>query len=121
MAVGVDTQPYLVGDPAVVSADGQWRLVERDLLNMRNPNMFEQQFELSPDGTILALGDEFGVVFLHLASGTTTRVATQLKDPVLHSGLSHGRPCAACGHGMHTYVSCSDSCDCVPPTTPGEY
>jgi hypothetical protein len=74
-----------------VSADGQWRLVERDLLNMRNPNMFEQQFELSPDGTILALGDAFGIVFLHLATGTTTRVVTRLKDPVLHSWTGPSR------------------------------
>lgn len=91
LAVCVDPQPYLVGDPAVVGADGQWRLVERGLLNMRNPNSFEQQFELSPDGTILALGDEFGVVFLHLAAGTTTRAPTRLKDPVLHSWTGQSR------------------------------
>lgn len=28
--------------------------------------------------------------------------------------LCHDRPCAACGHAAHTYLPCSDSCDCRP-------
>jgi hypothetical protein len=28
--------------------------------------------------------------------------------------LSHDRPCPHCGHATHTYLPCSDSCDCVP-------
>jgi len=27
--------------------------------------------------------------------------------------LSHDRPCAECGHAAHTYLPCSDACDCV--------
>lgn len=28
--------------------------------------------------------------------------------------LSHDMPCATCGHAVHIYLPCSDSCDCVP-------
>jgi hypothetical protein len=28
--------------------------------------------------------------------------------------LSHDMPCPQCGHAIHTYLPCSDSCDCVP-------
>jgi hypothetical protein len=34
--------------------------------------------------------------------------------------LSHEMPCTACGHGPHTYLPCSDTCDCVPPSFPGQ-
>lgn len=27
--------------------------------------------------------------------------------------LSHDRPCIGCGHGQHTYLPCSDACQCV--------
>jgi len=33
--------------------------------------------------------------------------------------LSHDRPCSACGHAAHTYLPCSETCDCVPPGVPG--
>lgn len=33
--------------------------------------------------------------------------------------LSHDMPCPGCGHAAHTYLSCSDSCGCVPPPLPG--
>jgi hypothetical protein len=33
--------------------------------------------------------------------------------------LSHDMPCPGCGHATHTYLSCSDSCACVPPPVPG--
>lgn len=26
--------------------------------------------------------------------------------------LSHDRPCDGCGHGPHTYLPCSDACEC---------
>lgn len=34
--------------------------------------------------------------------------------------LSHDLPCQSCGHGMHTYLPCSDSCDCPPVLMPGQ-
>jgi len=30
------------------------------------------------------------------------------------TSLSHDLPCADCGHATHTYLACSDTCDCVP-------
>jgi hypothetical protein len=37
-------------------------------------------------------------------------------DTVDDSGthLSHDMPCTDCGHAAHTYLACSDTCDCVP-------
>ncbi|CAN5565766.1 hypothetical protein BH11ACT8_BH11ACT8_23650 [soil metagenome] len=35
-----------------------------------------------------------------------------VQDQHLH--LSHDRPCPQCGHAMHTYLACSDSCTCRP-------
>jgi hypothetical protein len=32
----------------------------------------------------------------------------------LRSPLSHDLPCQGCGHATHTYLPCSDACDCVP-------
>lgn len=34
--------------------------------------------------------------------------------------LSHDLPCPACGHAAHTYLACSDTCDCAPTVMPGE-
>ena len=34
--------------------------------------------------------------------------------------LSHDLPCFRCGHAAHTYLPCSDSCDCEPVEMPGE-
>ena len=28
--------------------------------------------------------------------------------------LSHEMPCPGCGHPTHTYLPCSDGCDCTP-------
>jgi hypothetical protein len=28
--------------------------------------------------------------------------------------LSHDRPCPQCGHAMHTFLACSETCDCRP-------
>lgn len=28
--------------------------------------------------------------------------------------LSHDMPCARCGHATHSYLACSDHCDCAP-------
>jgi hypothetical protein len=33
--------------------------------------------------------------------------------------LSHDMPCQRCGHGVHTYLSCVDGCDCKPAAMPG--
>jgi hypothetical protein len=33
--------------------------------------------------------------------------------------LSHEMPCTACGHAPHTFLPCSDTCDCTPPSIPG--
>ena len=33
--------------------------------------------------------------------------------------LSHDLPCQECGHARHTYLACSDTCDCVPTLLPG--
>ncbi|WP_248580549.1 hypothetical protein [Nocardioides sp. InS609-2] len=33
--------------------------------------------------------------------------------------LSHDRPCYSCGHAMHSYLPCSDSCTCTPQLAPG--
>lgn len=30
--------------------------------------------------------------------------------------LSHDMPCPQCGHALHVYLACGDSCDCVPAT-----
>jgi len=31
-----------------------------------------------------------------------------------HTLLTRDRPCPECGHAMHTYLPCSDSCSCRP-------
>lgn len=36
-----------------------------------------------------------------------------------HEHISHDMPCPRCGHGAHTYLPCSDSCDCPPTMMPG--
>jgi hypothetical protein len=36
-----------------------------------------------------------------------------------HAHLSHEMPCQSCGHPAHTYLPCSDVCDCTPPSVPG--
>lgn len=33
--------------------------------------------------------------------------------------LSHDLPCLRCGHAAHTFLACSDTCDCVPALMPG--
>jgi hypothetical protein len=35
--------------------------------------------------------------------------------------LSHDMVCCYCEHARHTYLPCSDTCDCVPPPPPGIY
>lgn len=85
LAVGTEPRPYNVGDPAVVNAAGEWRVIERDALGMRNPGNVEQQFELSPDGSVIALGDQYGIVFLDLTTGESTRVEVGVSDPVIHA------------------------------------
>ena len=36
------------------------------------------------------------------------------------TNLSHDLPCFRCGHAAHTYLPCSDTCDCEPVEMPGE-
>ena len=45
---------------------------------------------------------------------TDTLTAT----PVSH--LSHDLPCLNCGHGVHTFLPCGDTCDCPPVVLPGQ-
>ncbi len=33
--------------------------------------------------------------------------------------LSHDLLCPRCGHAMHTFLACSDTCDCTPAVMPG--
>lgn len=33
--------------------------------------------------------------------------------------LSHDMPCSQCGHALHTYLACGDTCDCEPASVPG--
>ena len=33
--------------------------------------------------------------------------------------LSHDLPCQACGHAVHTYLPCSETCHCAPTVMPG--
>jgi len=43
---------------------------------------------------------------------TTPRTWNIVETRTTH--LSHDRPCPHCGHATHTYLPCSDGCDCVP-------
>ncbi len=33
--------------------------------------------------------------------------------------LTHDLPCSGCGHAVHTYLPCSDSCACQVTSLPG--
>lgn len=33
--------------------------------------------------------------------------------------MSHFLPCPRCGHEVHTYLACSDTCGCAPVVMPG--
>ncbi len=35
--------------------------------------------------------------------------------------LSHDLPCSRCGHAVHTFLACSDTCDCEPRLMPGTF
>lgn len=35
--------------------------------------------------------------------------------------LSHDLPCPRCGHAVHTFLACDESCDCAPVVMPGSY
>jgi hypothetical protein len=43
-------------------------------------------------------------------------------DTVENTGtnLSHDLPCFRCEHAAHTYLPCSDTCDCEQAEMPGE-
>ena len=40
-----------------------------------------------------------------------------VQDDATH--LTHDLPCPRCGHALHTYLACSDSCRCEPTLLPG--
>lgn len=55
-------------------------------------------------------------------TGVTERTLACMWDTVesfTGSQLSHDRPCGTCGHALHSYLPCSDSCDCTPALAPG--
>jgi hypothetical protein len=52
---------------------------------------------------------------LHVKEGSTMWDTGQTDD--VH--LSHDLPCPRCGHAVHTYLACSDTCDCVRTVLPG--
>jgi hypothetical protein len=85
MAVGTDPAPYSVGGVAVMSPDGDWRVIDRERLDMRDPGIVEQQYKLRPNGRTLALGDEHGIVLLDISTGVPVRVPTRANDVVLHA------------------------------------
>jgi hypothetical protein len=33
--------------------------------------------------------------------------------------LTHDLPCSGCGHAVHTYLPCSDTCACAVTSLPG--
>ncbi|WP_170285996.1 hypothetical protein [Nocardioides rubriscoriae] len=33
--------------------------------------------------------------------------------------LTHDLPCNRCGHAVHTFLACSDTCGCEPCVMPG--
>jgi len=33
--------------------------------------------------------------------------------------LSHDLPCLRCGHAAHTFLACSETCDCARTDMPG--
>jgi hypothetical protein len=35
------------------------------------------------------------------------------------SHLTRDLPCSRCGHAVHTFLACSDSCGCDPCVMPG--
>lgn len=51
-----------------------------------------------------------------IRSRTQIEKGITMWDTVDTSGsrLSHDLPCSDCGHALHTYLACSDTCDCVP-------
>jgi hypothetical protein len=40
-----------------------------------------------------------------------------VQDTTVH--LSRDLPCPHCGHAVHTFLACGDSCDCQPVVLPG--
>ena len=42
-----------------------------------------------------------------------------LQDERLSSHLTHDLPCGRCGHAVHTFLACSDTCACEPCVMPG--
>jgi len=51
----------------------------------------------------------------HRTGGTAMWDTVQTNE--MH--LSHDLPCPRCGHAVHTYLACSDTCACEPTALPG--
>jgi hypothetical protein len=39
------------------------------------------------------------------------------QEPESH--LTHDMPCQRCGHALHTFLACSDTCGCAGAEMPG--
>jgi hypothetical protein len=52
----------------------------------------------------------------------TRREVTTMRDTgsTGRTNLSRELPCLRCDHAPHTYLPCSDTCDCYPAEMPGE-
>ena len=55
----------------------------------------------------------------HAAGNSANNAAGNAVGPSAAAYLSHDLPCLCCGHAPHRYLSCSETCDCVPPPVPG--
>ncbi len=62
---------------------------------------------------------ESPAVVANRAGDTTEMDEADMWIEDLH--LSHDMPCLRCGHGMHTYLPCSDECDCAPVVLAGSW
>lgn len=90
LVVGTDPEPYMVSGVAVLSTHGKWRIIDRRRLGLQRPDLVEQQYDLSPDGRTLALGDQHGIVLVDLAIARSVRVPVGSEDVVLHTWTPDG-------------------------------
>lgn len=90
LVVGTDPSAYRMSGVAVLSPDGKWRSIDRRRLGLQTPDLVEQQYDLSPDGSMLALGDQHGIVLVDLATATSVRVPVRPADVVLHGWTPDG-------------------------------
>lgn len=77
-----DTEAIQPGSVWVSHTRGEWRRVSMRRAGVTRPVFAEQQFALSPDGTVLALGDRRAVVLLNLSDASSRRFPTAAAEPV---------------------------------------